>query len=99
MMYVFQISTDTGATRFSGVDFSGTLQVETKHDDDFIGLVFSYQSNRKFYLVSWKQENQVYWEMNPFRAKALRGIQIKVLFGVLLQASASARWSNANPSL
>ena len=73
---------NTGPVRFSGVDFSGTVQVQTSHDDDFIGLVFSYQSNRKFYLVSWKQQNQVYWEMNPFRAKAVRGIQIKVmLFG------------------
>ena len=71
-----------GPVRFGGVDFSGTVQVQTTHDDDFIGLVFSYQSNRKFYLVSWKQQDQVYWEMNPFRAKAVRGIQIKVmLFG------------------
>lgn len=61
------------------MDFSGTLQVATTQDDDFVGIVFSYQSNRKFYLVSWKQRAQSYWVMKPFRAIAVAGIQIKVI--------------------
>lgn len=64
---------------FNGVDFNGTIRVGTQHDDDFIGLVFSYQNNRQFYLISWKQSDQVYWEMKPFRASAIRGIQMKVI--------------------
>lgn len=61
------------------MDFSGTLHVAARRDDDFIGLVFSYQSNKKFYVVSWKQSDQVYWGMKPFRAKGIRGVQIKVI--------------------
>jgi len=68
-----------GDVMFNGVDFNGTIQVATQHDDDFIGLVFSYQNNKQFYLVSWKQSDQVYWEMKPSRAAAVRGIQIKVI--------------------
>lgn len=68
-----------GDVHFGGVDFSGTLQVATTHDDDFVGIVFSYQNNRKFYLVSWKQRDQVYWEVKPFRASAVAGIQIKLV--------------------
>lgn len=48
-------------------------------DDDFVGLVFSYQNNRQFYLISWKQSDQGYWKMEPFRAVGVRGIQIKVI--------------------
>lgn len=68
-----------GDVMFNGVDFNGTIRVGTQHDDDFIGLVFSYQNNKQFYLVSWKQSDQVYWEMKPFRASAIRGIQMKVI--------------------
>lgn len=67
-----------GQVRFGGVDFSGTLDVSTQHDDDFVGIVFSYQSNKQFYLVSWKQKDQVHWNVKPFRAEAVKGIQIKV---------------------
>lgn len=68
-----------GDVTFNGVDFNGTLRVGTQHDDDFVGLVFSYQNNKRFYLISWKQSDQVYWEMKPFRASAVRGIQIKLV--------------------
>ncbi|KAK3717881.1 hypothetical protein QZH41_014881 [Actinostola sp. cb2023] len=66
-----------GYARFGGVDFSGTMYVDTNHDDDFIGLVFSYVDNKRFYAVVWKQSDQVFWRMSPFRAKATKGIQIK----------------------
>ena len=67
-----------GLSRFNGVDFNGTLHVATSHDDDFIGIVFGYQSSKKFYAVIWKQSAQTYWNMNPFRATASSGLQVKV---------------------
>ncbi|KAI8522060.1 hypothetical protein Bbelb_018140 [Branchiostoma belcheri] len=44
-----------GATNFGSVDYRGTFFVNTQVDDDFVGFVFSFQSNSRFYLVSWKQ--------------------------------------------
>lgn len=84
------LSNIAGDVQFNGVDFNGTLQVGTQHDDDFVGLVFSYQNNRQFYLISWKQSDQVYWEMKPFRASAIRGIQIKVI--LTRYKSTQAKW-------
>ena len=44
-------------------EFVGRIAVETTSDDDFIGLVFGFQTNGNgvpddYYLVSWKQGNQ-----------------------------------------
>ncbi|XP_078583878.1 cartilage oligomeric matrix protein-like [Branchiostoma floridae x Branchiostoma japonicum] len=44
-----------GTTKFGSVDYRGTFFVNTQVDDDFVGFVFSYESNSRFYLVSWKQ--------------------------------------------
>ena len=68
-----------GGDSFSDVDFEGTFFVNDKNDDDFIGLVFSYQSNRKFYSVMWKQTDQVYWGTGPLTAYARKGISIKLI--------------------
>ncbi|XP_065214930.1 thrombospondin-4 isoform X1 [Planococcus citri] len=68
-----------GYDAFGGVDFEGTFYVDTETDDDYIGFVFSYQSNRKFYAVMWKKNSQVYWQASPFRAYAEPGIHIKVV--------------------
>ena len=40
------------------MDYEGKVVVNTKKDDDFIGFVFSYQSNRRFYVVSWKRHDR-----------------------------------------
>ncbi|XKL67531.1 hypothetical protein PGB90_003022 [Kerria lacca] len=66
-----------GYDAFGGVDFEGTFYVDTETDDDYIGFVFSYQSNSKFYAVMWKKNSQVYWQASPFRAYAEPGIHIK----------------------
>ena len=62
---------------FSSLEYNGTFFVDTKRDDDYIGLVFNYQSNRQFMLVSWKQRSQRYWRRPRPYGKA--GIQIQVV--------------------
>ncbi|XP_060537029.1 cartilage oligomeric matrix protein [Cylas formicarius] len=68
-----------GHDRFMGVDFEGTFFVDTETDDDYVGFIFSYQDNRRFYVVMWKKNEQTYWLPTPFRAIAEPGIQIKVV--------------------
>lgn len=59
-----------GYDSFSGVDFEGTFFVDTEIDDDYVGFIFSYQDNHKFYTVMWKKNIQTYWQATPFRASA-----------------------------
>lgn len=68
-----------GYDSFAGVDFEGTLFVDTEVDDDYIGFIFSYQSNKRFYAVTWKRNAQDYWDKQPFAAYAEPGIQIKLV--------------------
>ncbi|KAG4072453.1 hypothetical protein HA402_004385 [Bradysia odoriphaga] len=68
-----------GYDAFGGVDFEGTFFVDTEIDDDYVGFIFSYQSNSKFYAVMWKKNIQTYWQAAPFRASAEPGIQLKLI--------------------
>ncbi|KAL7032234.1 hypothetical protein ACKWTF_007258 [Chironomus riparius] len=68
-----------GYHAFGGVDFEGTFFVDTEIDDDYVGFIFSYQDNHKFYTVMWKKNIQTYWQATPFRASAEPGIQLKLV--------------------
>ncbi|XP_059474504.1 cartilage oligomeric matrix protein [Neocloeon triangulifer] len=68
-----------GYAAFGGVDFEGTFFVDTEIDDDYVGFIFSYQDNQKFYTVMWKKNTQTYWQATPFRAVAEPGIQLKLV--------------------
>ena len=67
-----------GYQSFSNLDYTGTLYVDTEEDNDFIGIVFGYQSSSKFYTVMWKKSGQVYWDRVPFVATSATGLTIKV---------------------
>ncbi|KAL7829227.1 hypothetical protein AOLI_G00301120 [Acnodon oligacanthus] len=68
-----------GYTAFNGVDFEGTFHVNTATDDDYVGFIFSYQDSSSFYVVMWKQTEQVYWQNLPFRASAQPALQLKAV--------------------
>lgn len=68
-----------GYDAFGGVDFEGTIFVDTDYDDDYIGFIFSYQNNHKFYAAMWKKQQQLYWEAQPFRAVGEPGIHLKLV--------------------
>ncbi|XP_069986871.1 cartilage oligomeric matrix protein-like isoform X2 [Penaeus vannamei] len=55
------------------VDFEGTFFIEDTSDDDFVGFIFGYQSNAKFYVVSWKKAPQNWFN------KAERGVTLKLV--------------------
>ena len=61
-----------GFHRFGGVDFEGTFFVDTEIDDDYVGFIFSYQDNNKFYTVMWKKNTQTYWQVRHNNDKLYR---------------------------
>ncbi|XP_074635587.1 thrombospondin-3-like isoform X2 [Acropora palmata] len=69
-------------TKFGHVDYSGTFFISDTLDDDFAGIVFGYQSNRKFYVCSWKKKTQTY-NLNdkaPYpRAVGRKGINLMAI--------------------
>ncbi|CAL4106126.1 unnamed protein product, partial [Meganyctiphanes norvegica] len=62
---------------FGGVDFEGTFYIEDTRDDDYAGVVFSYQSNARFYMMQWKKRYQRYWLSSPFVAEGEPAITLK----------------------
>lgn len=59
---------DPDATSSQGKALSGSIEVTTTGDDDFIGFVLGYNSNEifssnaNFFLIDWKQEDQSGWD-------------------------------------
>ncbi|XP_042858636.1 cartilage oligomeric matrix protein-like, partial [Penaeus japonicus] len=62
-----------GDQSMGNVDFEGTFFIEDKSDDDYVGFVFSYQSNSKFYVMMWKKVEQ-FWD-----TLAKKGVQLKLI--------------------
>ena len=58
------------------MDYSGTLYVKEEQGSDYIGVVFAYQSNRKFYVVMWRRENLNYADAD--QNAGIKGLQLKV---------------------
>ncbi|ROT81457.1 hypothetical protein C7M84_025379 [Penaeus vannamei] len=50
-------SAAVGDVSLGSVDYEGTFTIEST-DDDFVGFVFSFQDNRKFYMVNFKEAAQ-----------------------------------------
>jgi len=65
--------------KLGSIDYSGTIFVNTKSDDDYVGFIFGYQSSTRFYSVMWKQRNQTYWDKTPIVAQGKAGVSIKAV--------------------
>ena len=85
-----------GKDSFASVEFTGTLYVDTEQDDDFMGIVFNYQNNRQFWLASWKQTSQRYW--NNLNAEAKAGVEVQLVRSQSgpSQALMNALWHSGN---
>lgn len=65
-----------GSTRYGPVDYSGTIYVKDSEGSDYLGVVFGYQSNRKFYVVMWRRENINFGKADT--NAGIKGLQLKV---------------------
>ena len=66
------------------MDYYGTWFVDSDIGYDWIGFVFGYQSNRKFYLVQWRHQNYNYGGTS-YRG-GIKGLQIKVCWQKLFNS-------------
>lgn len=71
-----------GTTRYGAVDYSGTIYVKDSEGSDYLGVVFGYQSNRKFYVVMWRRENINFGSADT--NTGIKGLQLKVRIKVLI---------------
>ena len=65
-----------GTPRYGPVDYTGVIYIQGRDASDYVGVVFGYQSSRKFYVVMWRRENSNFQELNV-RA-GIKGVQLKV---------------------
>ncbi|KAG7154451.1 Thrombospondin-3b-like [Homarus americanus] len=54
-------------------------EIHHDKDDDYVGFIFGYQSNKQFYVVMWKKGRQEYFAKKPFLAIGEPGIQLKLV--------------------
>ncbi|KAK3592562.1 hypothetical protein CHS0354_000890 [Potamilus streckersoni] len=66
-----------GEQTYGAIKYSGTWFVKDKDANDFIGLVFGYVSNQRFYLVMWKRKTSNIG--NSHFITGIRGLAIKVV--------------------
>jgi len=65
-----------GDASYDAMDYTGTVFANSDTCDGYLGFVFGYQSNRKFYLATWKHNHRNY---PPDYTPGLQGLQIKVV--------------------
>ncbi|KAK3597613.1 hypothetical protein CHS0354_030160 [Potamilus streckersoni] len=66
-----------GNQSYGAVEYSGTWYVSSTAAEDYIGFVFGYVNNSKFYVAMWKRTNHNF-RNSTYRA-GIKGIQIKVV--------------------
>ena len=64
------------------MEYRGTWDTTDPVSSDYVGAVFGYVSNRKFYLVMWKGEHYNY--VNTTYKAGIKGIQLKVCYIYLM---------------
>ena len=65
-----------GKQSYSEVEYTGVLHINSDRGIDYVGIVFGYQSNKRFYILQWKHQNMNYG--NDSYLVGTRGIQLKV---------------------
>lgn len=76
LVYLFCYTSCSGETRYGPVDYKGTMYVKASSGSDYIGVVFGYQTNRKFYVAMWRKENINFADADV--NAGIKGIQLKV---------------------
>ncbi|KAI0208334.1 Thrombospondin-2, partial [Lamellibrachia satsuma] len=85
-----------GPTAYDALNFTGTWFVESDQGSGYIGFVFGYQTNRKFYVVLWRRTN-INYGGSAYRA-GIKGVQIKLVNSVTGPGDdlAKALWHSAD---
>ncbi|CAG2227703.1 THBS2S [Mytilus edulis] len=68
---------DDSEQTYGSMKYSGTVYVPSDKGDNYIGIVFGYVNNRKFYLLSWKPTNYNF-ETTTFQT-GVKGLNLKVV--------------------
>ena len=72
----------SGEQSYGAIEYRGTWFVTDSTATDYVGFVFGYQNNRKFYLVTWKSTHSNYDVTSTYRG-GIKGIQLKVRIRLL----------------
>lgn len=75
MVLTVNVYLHLGDNSYDSMDYSGTVFANTDTCNGYLGFVFGYQSNRKFYVAIWRHNHLNY---PPDYAAGIQGLQIKV---------------------